>query len=85
MRWPEVRRRRRKGRLDAIRKAVKEIGAPRRATENATALLLSLSGVDASWPMHETYGLPIDRIPDVIADNVRLIVDDLKRQAREKR
>jgi AcrR family transcriptional regulator len=85
MRWPEVRQRRRKGRLDAIRKAVKEIGAPRRATENATALLLSLSGIDASWPMHETYGLPIDRIPDVIADNVRLIVDDLKRQAREKK
>lgn len=85
MRWPEVRQRRRKARLDAIRKAVKDIGAPRRATEDATALLLSLSGIDASWPMHETYGLPINRIPDVIADNVQLIVDNLKEQAKEKR
>jgi AcrR family transcriptional regulator len=85
MRWPEVRQRRRKARLDAIRKAVKDIGAPRRATEDATALLLSLSGIDASWPLHELYGLPIDRIPDVMADNVRLIVDNLKLQAKGKK
>jgi AcrR family transcriptional regulator len=84
MRWPEVRQRRRRARLDAIRKAVKEIGAPRRATEDATALLLSLSGIDASWPLHELYGLPLDRIPDVIADNVRLIVENLKSQTKEK-
>ena len=85
MRWPEVRQRRRRARLDAIRKAVKDIGAPRRATEDATALLLSLSGIDASWPMHEMYGLPLDRIPDVIADNVRLIVENLTLQAKEKK
>jgi AcrR family transcriptional regulator len=84
MKWPEVRQRRRLARLDAIRKAVKDIGAPRRATEDATALLLSLSGIDASWPLHELYGLPLDRIPDVIAHNVQLIVDNLKLQAKER-
>ena len=76
----EIRQRRRQARLDAIRRSVKEIGAPKQATEDATAVLLSLSGADASWPMHDLYGLPIARIPDVIARTVELIVDDLKKQ-----
>ncbi len=79
--WREIRRSRRKARLDAIRGAVKAIGAPRRATENATAMLLSLSGADASWPLHD-HGLPLKRIPDVIADTVQMIVDRLKTEAR---
>lgn len=82
--WKEVRARRRKKRLDAIRAAVKEIGAPRQATEDATAMLLGLSGADASWPLHD-HGLPLERIPDVIANTVRLIVEQLKAQARERR
>jgi hypothetical protein len=44
-------------------------------------MLLSLSGADASWPMHDLYGLPIERIPDVIANAVQLIVDQLESQA----
>jgi AcrR family transcriptional regulator len=79
--WKEVRQRRRTKRLDAIRKAVKAIGAPPKATADATAMLLSLSGADASWPLHD-HGLPLDRIPDVIAGTVQLIVDQLKEQAR---
>ena len=43
-------------------------------------MLLSLSGADASWPLHD-HGLPLDRIPDVIAGTVQLIVDQLKRAA----
>lgn len=76
--WSEVRQKRRAERLDAIRRAVKEIGAPRRATEDATAMLLSLSGADASWPLHDLYGLPLKRIPNVIAKTVELVVDDLR-------
>lgn len=83
--WREVRRRSRAARLDAIRVAVASIGAPREATEDATAMLLGLSGADASWPMHDTYGLPLDRIPDVIANTVQLIVDELKSHAKEAR
>jgi AcrR family transcriptional regulator len=79
--WKEVRQRRRSARLDAIRRAVAAVGAPAKATEDATAMLLSLSGADASWPMHDLYGLPIDRIPAVIAHTVELIIDDLKAQA----
>jgi AcrR family transcriptional regulator len=79
--WKEVRQRRRTQRLDAIRRAVKTIGAPKRASEDATAMLLSLSGADASWPLHD-HGLPLDRIPDVIANTVQLIVDQLKAQAK---
>jgi AcrR family transcriptional regulator len=80
--WIEVRQRRRAERLDAIRRSVAEIGAPKRDTEDATAMLLVLAGADICWPMHENYGLPIDRIPDTIADTVELIVDQLKSKAR---
>ena len=44
-------------------------------------MLLSLSGADASWPMHDHYGPPIDRLPEVIANSVRLIFDQLRAQA----
>lgn len=83
--WNEVRQRRRTERLDAIRRSVKEIGAPKRDTENAIAMLLVLAGGDICWPMHENYGLPIERIPDTIAGTVQLIVDDLKVKARQTR
>ncbi len=74
----EIRRKRRAERLDAIRRAVATIGAPARDTEDATAMLLSLSGADASWPMHTLYGLPLKRIPGVIATTVELIVERLR-------
>jgi len=83
--WKEVRRQRRSLRLEAIRRAVKDIGAPARATEDVTALLLSLSGADACWPLHDAYGLPLARIPEVIANAVRLIVEDLRSQVRGAR
>lgn len=83
--WQEVRQRRRAGRLDSIRRAVAAIGAPKQATDDATAMLLSLAGAEASWPMHDTYGLPLERIPDVIANTVQLIVDQLKSQASKRR
>ena len=79
--WREVRQRRRAVRLEAIRRAVKAIGASPRATQDATAMLLSLSGADAAWPMHDLYGLPLARIPEVIANTVQLIVDQLKADA----
>jgi AcrR family transcriptional regulator len=82
--WRQIRQSRRASRLEAIRKAVKAIGAPPRATAEATAMLLSLSGADASWPLHD-HGLPLDRIPDVIADTVGLIVEQLKAQAKGRR
>jgi AcrR family transcriptional regulator len=80
--WNEVRAKRRAVRLDAIRRSVAAIGAPKRDTEDATAMLLCLAGADISWPMHESYGLPIKRIPDTIANTVQLIVDQLKAKAR---
>ena len=80
--WSEVRQKRRAKRLDAIRRAVKGIGAPARATEDATAMLLSLSGADASWPLHDLYNLPLKRIPNIIANTVELIVDDLRSLVR---
>jgi AcrR family transcriptional regulator len=83
--WNEVRQRRRAARLDAIRRSVKQIGAPKRDTEDVTAMLLALSGAEICWPMHETYGLPIDRIPDTIAATVQLVVDQLKTKARTAR
>ena len=81
IRWPEVRQARRVERLDAIRRAVKAIGAPRRATEDSTAMLLGLSGAYASWRMHELYGLPLSRVPNRIVFTVELIVDDLRRKS----
>jgi hypothetical protein len=60
------------------------IGASRRATEDATAALLSMLGTDFSWTMHD-YGLPLDRIPDTIAGTVQLIVDDLQAAAVRRR
>ena len=79
--WREMRQRRRAKRLEAIRKAVKAIGAPPRATADATAMLLSLSGADASWPLHD-HGLPLERIPDAIANTVELIVGQLRAKAK---
>jgi AcrR family transcriptional regulator len=77
----ELRQKRRAERLDAVRRAVAAIGAPGRETEDATAMLLSLSGADASWPLHNLYGLPLKRIPDVIATTVEMIVDRLRSRA----
>ena len=37
-----------------------------------------LSGADAAWPLHDSYGLPLERIPDVIAHTVELIIRDLR-------
>ena len=48
-------------------------------------MLLSLAGADASWPMHDRYGLPLERIPDVIANTVQLIVDQLQAKAAAAR
>ena len=78
--WRDVRQRRRVGRLEAIRAAVAAVGAPPQATEDATAMLLSLSGADASWPLYD-HGLPLARIPDVIAETVAMILEKLRRQA----
>jgi hypothetical protein len=83
--WKEVRQKRRAARLDSIRAAVKAIGAPSKASEDATAMLLSLSGADASWPLHDLYGLPLERVPDVIANTVALIVGQLKSRALERK
>jgi len=44
-------------------------------------MLFGLSGADASWPLHDQYGLPLERIPDVIANTVRLIIEELQSQA----
>jgi len=79
--WKEVRASRRAARLDAIRRAVKAIGAPPRATADATAMLLSLAGGDAGWALYD-HGLPKERIPDAIAHTVELIVEDLRKKAR---
>ena len=79
--WREMRQLRRAKRLEAIRRVVKMIGAPPRATADATAMLLSLSGADASWPLHD-HGLPLERIPDVIANTVELIVSQLRSKAK---
>lgn len=82
--WRAMREPRRARRLEAIRQAVKAIGAPAAETEEATAMLLSLSGADASWPLHD-HGLAIERVPDAIANTVALIVDRLRGSAKGKR
>ncbi len=81
--WREVRQRRRAARLEAIRRSAAAAGAPRRATEEATATLLSMAGAEFSWAMHD-FGLPMDRIPSTIARTVQLIVDDLQAAAARR-
>ena len=54
-------------------------------SDDAIAMLLVLAGAEICWPIHETYGLPVDRIPDTIAGTVQLVVDDLKSKARGAR
>ncbi len=41
-------------------------------------MVLRLSGADASWPLHDSYRLPLERIPDVLAHTVELIIRDLR-------
>lgn len=82
--WGEMRVTRRAARIEAIRRAVKAVGAPPRATADATAMLLSLSGADAAWPLVD-HGLPAERVPDVIANTVELILAQLKTQAKKAR
>ncbi len=79
--WQAIREQRRSERLEAIRRAVERVGAPQRETDDATAMLLSLAGADASLPLHDVYGLPLDRVPDVIANTVQLIIDQLRQHA----
>ena len=78
--WRTVRDRRRTERLAAIRRAVAAIGAPAKATEQATAMLLSLSGADASFRLLD-HGLPVEQAPEVIANMAALIVSQLRAQA----
>lgn len=80
--WREMRKRRRAERLEAIRQAVKAIGAPPRETAGATAMLLSLSGANASWPLND-HGLALDEIPNVIANTVEMIVAQLRTEIRK--
>lgn len=82
--WGQMRVTRRAARIEAIRRAVKAVGAPPRATADATAMLLSLSGADASWPLVD-HGLPAERVPDVIANTVELILAQLRVQAKKPR
>lgn len=79
--WRDMRATRRAARIESIRRAVKAVGAPPRATAEATAMLLTLSGADASWSMHD-HGLPIERVPDAIARMVTLVLGDLRKKAR---
>lgn len=79
--WREMRATRRAARIESIRRAVKAIGAPPRATAEATAMLLSISGADASWSLHD-HGLPIERIPDAIARMAELVLNDLRAKAK---
>lgn len=79
--WRDMRATRRAARIESIRRAVKAIGAPARATADATALLLSLSGADASWSMHD-HGLALERVPDALAHMVELVLADLRKKAR---
>lgn len=79
--WEAIRARRRAERLDAIRAAVAQVGAPQRETEDATAVLIGLAGADASLPLHDVHGLPLDRVPSAIAHTVELIMADLAKAA----
>ena len=63
-------------RLDAVREAVAMVGA----LPEATAMLLSLSGADVSWPVYG-HGLRLDRIPELIANTVELILVQLRAKA----
>lgn len=78
--WREMREKRRALRLESIRQAVDSLGAPPRETGEATAMLLSLAGANASWPLHD-HGLELAAIPDVIANTVELIVAQLRTKA----
>lgn len=80
--WRDMRATRRAARIESIKRAVKAVGAPARPTADATAMLLSISGADASWSMHD-HGLPLDRVPDALAQTVSLILDDLRKKARK--
>jgi AcrR family transcriptional regulator len=78
--WRRIREKRRAQRLEAIRQAVQAIGAPPKETAEATAMLLSLSGANASWPLHD-HGLALEDIPDVIGNTAQLLVDQLRTKA----
>lgn len=80
--WRDMRATRRAARIESIRRAVKAVGAPPRATADATAMLLSISGADASWSMHD-HGLPLERVPDALAQMVTLVLDDLRKKVRK--
>ncbi len=46
-------------------------------------MLLRLAGADASLPLHDTYGIPLNRVPAVIANTVELLVEQLRRADSE--
>jgi hypothetical protein len=48
-------------------------------------MLLVLAGADVCWPLHEQYGLLIERIPARIASTAQPTVDDLKARTTERR
>ena len=79
--WREIRARRRRERLDAVRRVVGAIGAPAEAAEPALSMLLALAGGEVAISMREHTELDDDRIPDAIAATVALIVADLQRAA----
>ncbi|MEO1060372.1 MAG: hypothetical protein AAFZ07_03060 [Actinomycetota bacterium] len=79
--WRAVRAERRADRLDAVRRCVEGIGAPREATDDATAMLLVLAGGEISVTMRDQFDVDIERIPDIVADTVTGILDRLRSAA----
>lgn len=78
---PQIRARRRAGRLQAIKNVLEQIGAGKAETRRAIAIVSLLASADAGVVLADQYGLTLSEAGRACAEATRVIVDGLSAQA----
>jgi AcrR family transcriptional regulator len=78
---PQIRARRRAGRLQAISNVLEQIGAGEAETRRAIAIVSLLASADAGIVLTDQYGLSLPEAGRACAEATRAIIDSLSAQA----
>jgi hypothetical protein len=79
---PQIRARRRAGRLHAIKTTLESIGAGQAETRRAIAIVSLLASADAGVVLADQYGLTLPEAGHASAEASRALIDSLTAQAK---
>jgi AcrR family transcriptional regulator len=78
---PQIRARRRAGRLEAIKNVLEQIGADKAQSRRVTAIVSLLASADAGVVLADQYGLTLPEAGRACTEATRVLVDSLTAQA----